>query len=123
MMFVNENELIGIYVDNLPGRLSVITWNNKRDARFSPLTGDGLVSYSCKIDELEFSVMAIQLKNRTRQEKDFIRRFGCGLCGGSLSAPECGAIYDKCSESLRILRLGTTLKEFNSRRRLKNVGA
>ncbi len=123
MIFTDDNELVGIYVDNLPGRLSVITWNDKRDARFSPLTGDGIVSYGCTLEELVFSDMATQHKKRTPAEKAFIRRFACGFCNGSLESPVCGAIYDKCSDSLRILRLGRTLKEFNSRRRLKNVEA
>jgi len=123
MIFIDDNELVGVFVNNLPGKLSVITSNDKAFARFSPVTGDGLVSYECPLEELVFCDMAVQLKNRSRAQVDFIRRFSCGFCGGDLFSPECGAIYDKCSEGLRILRFGRTLKEFHSRRRLKNVEA
>lgn len=121
MIFIDDNELVGVFVDNFSDRLSVITWNDKAFARFSPIKGDGLVSYECPLEELVFSDMAVQLKNRSTEQVDFIRRFSCGFCKGDLFSPDCGARFDKCSESLRILRFGRTLKEFRSRRRLQNV--
>ncbi len=119
MIFIDDNELVGVYVDNHPGKLSIITQNCKTHARYTPLTGDPLASFESALEQLEFSPMPVQLSKRTASEKRFLERFSCGFCSGTLGADICGAKIDQCSYPVRILRLGTALKEYRARRRFQ----
>ncbi len=51
----------------------------------------------------------------TKNEKRYLARRECAWCNMPLNRKSCGAIYEKCSEASRIVRLISCLEEYKPR--------
>lgn len=56
-----------------------------------------------------------QLASLNRNEKRFLSRRECALCGMPLNKPGCGAIYGQCDEETRIERRKRCLETYKPR--------
>lgn len=116
VMFVKDNELVGILVEHKKGVESVITWNDITFARFTPLNGSPLTSLEARISDLAFCDMSRQLSRLSPEERNFVDRYICELCGGIISGG-CSSSLDKCGNDLLALRLGSVRMLYRSRGR------
>jgi len=57
----------------------------------------------------------MKLADCTKQEKRYLHRFVCGLCGFRLDRESCGAIFERCSQQARDKRRADCLQHYKSR--------
>lgn len=77
VMFVKDNELVGLLVEHKKGVESVITWNDISFARFTPLNGNPIASLEARISDLAFCDMPKQLSRLSPEERNFVDRYIC----------------------------------------------